>query len=169
VRAFSVANLNKVHLIGRATREPELKSFSNGGRVAKLGFCVNNRKKNSQSGEWEEEPVYLDCEAYNRGDFGKLADQVDRFVKKGSQLYLEGHLQLDQWEDKASGEKRSKLKVVVDVMQLLDARPKGGEDTGEEKPAPARAAAPASAPKGRIAAPKGGPKVDAEDDDQIPF
>lgn len=130
-----MANLNKIMLIGRLTRDPELRSFSTGGRVAKFGFAVNNRKKNAQTGEWEDDPVFLDCEAFNRGEFGKLADLVERFLHKGSQAYIEGHMQLDRWDDKATGEKRSKLKVVVDAVQFLDPKPAGDG-------APGRAAAP---------------------------
>ena len=69
-----MANLNRVTLIGRLTRDPEVRSFANGGKVAKFGFAVNNRKKNQQSGQWEDEPVFLNCEAFNRGDSGTLAD-----------------------------------------------------------------------------------------------
>ena len=69
-----MANLNKVMLIGRLTRDPEVRTFSNGGKVAKFGFAVNNRKKNQQTGQWEDDPVFLDVEAFNRGEFGKLAD-----------------------------------------------------------------------------------------------
>ncbi|MBX7105471.1 MAG: single-stranded DNA-binding protein [Gemmataceae bacterium] len=121
-----MANLNKVMLIGRLTRDPECRAFSNGGKVAKFGFAVNNRAKNSQTGQWEDVPVWLDCEAYNRGDYGKLADRVEQYLKKGSQVYLEGHLKLDQWDDKTTGQKRSALRIVVDEMQFLDSRSDGG-------------------------------------------
>src|SRR5262249_1256688 len=130
-----MANLNKVMLIGRLTRDPEMRTFANGGRVAKFGFAVNNRKKNGQTGEWEDDPVFLDCEAFNRGDFGKLADNVEKFLHKGSQVYLEGHMQLDRWDDKTTGEKRQKLKVVIDAMQLLDGRQQGEGGMGGGRPA----------------------------------
>src|SRR5262249_41979490 len=71
-----------------------------------------------------------DCDAFNRGDFGKMADRVERFLKKGSQVYLEGRLKLDQWDDKTTGQKRSKLKVIVETMELLDGRPQGDEGMG---------------------------------------
>jgi len=133
-----MANLNKVMLIGRLTRDPEMRTFANGGRVAHFGFAVNNRKKNQQTGEWEEEPVFMDCDAFNRGDFGKLADLVERYLKKGSQAYLEGHLKLDQWDDKTTGQKRTKLKLVVDVVQFLDRPPEGAG--GMSRPAAVSAA-----------------------------
>src|SRR6266480_2955926 len=65
-----MANLNKVMLIVRLTRDPEVRMFPNGGKVAKFGFAVNNRKKNTQSGQWEDEPVFLDVEAFTRGEGG---------------------------------------------------------------------------------------------------
>jgi single-strand DNA-binding protein len=141
-----MANLNKVMLIGRLTRDPELRSFSNGGRVAKFGFAVNNRKKNAQTGQWEDVPVWLDCEAYNRGESGTLADRVERFLRKGSQIYLEGHLQLDEWEDKTTGQKRNKLKIVVDVMELLDTR--SGDGGEGPRPTAVRSGAPAARSNG---------------------
>lgn len=125
-----MANLNKVILIGRLTRDVEARAFSNGGKVAKFGFAVNNRKKNQQTGQWDDEPVYLDCEAFNRGDTGKLADTIEKYCRKGSQICIEGHLALDQWNDKTTGEKRSKLKIVVDSMQLLDGRQQDGGEGG---------------------------------------
>src|SRR5271168_3853784 len=105
-----VANLNKVMLIGRLTRDPEMRTFSNGGKVAKFGFAVNNRKKNQQTGQWEDEPVFLDCDAFTRGKYGKTADLIEQNLHKGNQAFIEGHLKLDQWEDKNGGGKRSKLK-----------------------------------------------------------
>jgi single-strand DNA-binding protein len=139
-----MANFNKVILIGRLTREPEFVNFASGGRVAKFGFAVTNRRKNAKTGEWEDEPMFIDCEAFNRGDFGKLADTVERFAHKGTQLCLEGKLHLDQWEDKNGGGKRSKHKIVVDAIQLLDPRQAEGEG-GAPRPAAARGPAPAPA------------------------
>ena len=134
-----MANLNKVMLIGRLTRDPETRTFPSGGRVAKFGFAVNNRKKNQQTGEWGEEPVFIDCEAFG-GEYSKLADVVERFLKKGSQAFLEGHLKLDQWDDKTTGQKRSQLRLVVDMIQLLDRREdgQGGGGGYSRSSAPAR-------------------------------
>jgi single-strand DNA-binding protein len=135
-----MANLNKVMLIGRLTRDPESRAFANGGKVAKFGFAVNNRRKNSSTGQWEDEPVYLDIEAFNRGEYGKQADLVEQYLRKGSQVFIEGHLQLDQWTA-ADGQKRNKLKIVVDNMQFLEAR---GEGSGSRSTAPARRSTPAA-------------------------
>jgi single-strand DNA-binding protein len=145
-----MANFNKVILIGNLTRDPECRTFSNGGKVAKFGFAVNNRKKNTQTGQWEDEPMFIDCEAFNRGEFGKLADTIETYCKKGSQICIEGRLQLDQWDDKTTGQKRSKHKVVVETMQLLGSRQDGQGGGGPARPAgaPARAASPAPASRG---------------------
>lgn len=126
-----MANLNKVMLIGRLTRDVETRSFNNGGKVAKFGYAVNNRTKRDNN--WVDDPVFLNVEAFNRGDQGGLADRCERFLKKGSQCYIEGHLVLDQWTSQ-SGEKRSAIKVVVERLELLDGRPAGGE-SGNAAPA----------------------------------
>jgi single-strand DNA-binding protein len=138
-----MANLNKVILIGRLTRDPESRTFSTGGKVTKFGFAVTNRKKNTQSGQWEDEPMFIDCEAFNRGEFGKLADTIETYCRKGSQICIEGRLQLDQWDDKTTGAKRSKHKIVVEAMQLLDPKQdgQGGAPRSAGASAPARAAA----------------------------
>ena len=148
-----MANLNKVMLIGRLTRDPEFRAFATGGRVAKFGFAVTNRRKNTQTGEWEDEPMFIDCEVFNRGETGKQADLIERFgLHKGSQIFIEGRLHLDQWDDKTSGQKRSKHRLVVDNFQLLDPKPMG-DGSG---PAPQRSSAPARGPMPQRAAPQGG-------------
>ena len=125
-----MANLNKVILIGRLTRDPESRSFATGGKVTKIGFAVTNRRKNGQTGQWEDEPMFIDCEVFNRGETGKLADLVADRCRKGSQIMIEGKLHLDQWDDKATGAKRSKHKIVIDNVQLLDARQQSGDGEG---------------------------------------
>src|SRR5438034_4598226 len=86
----SPANLNKVMLIGRLTRDPETRDFTNGGKVATFGFAVNNKKKNQDTGQWEDEPVFVDVKAFNRREGRQLADLVKQYMKKGHQFYLEG-------------------------------------------------------------------------------
>lgn len=172
-----MANLNKVMLIGRLTRDAESRSFSNGGKVAKFGFAVNNRRKNQQTGEWEDEPVFLDCEAFNRGETGKLADRVEQYLGagqgKGRQLFVEGHLKMDQWEDKQSGQKRSRLLIVVENFQFLDAKPDGERGTA---PRSSGMSTPARAPASDFGG--GGNNYDDEpdvpaqrghQDEEIPF
>ena len=137
-----MAAFNKVILIGRLTRDPESRTFSNGGKVTKFGFAVTNRKKNTQTGQWEDEPMFIDCEAFNRGESGTLANTIEQYCRKGSQICIEGKLHLDQWDDKTTGQKRSKHKLVVDTMQLLDAK----QDGMSSGPRSAGATAPRSAP-----------------------
>lgn len=142
-----MANLNKVMLIGRLTRDPETRVFSNGGKVAKFGFAVNNRKKNQQTGQWEDEPVWLDIEAFNRGEFGKTADQVEQNLRKGRQIYIEGHLKLDQWTGQ-DGQKRSRLVIVLDSFQYLDSKQDGSSNGSGNYPRSNAAGSSASASRG---------------------
>ena len=168
-----MANLNKVILIGRLTRDPEARTFPSGGKVTKFGFAVTNRRKNSQSGQWEDEPMFIDVEVYNRGEFGKLADLAEERCRKGSQIMIEGKLHLDQWDDKTTGQKRSKHKLVADNIQLLDPRQGGAASGGDfggahdEMDGP-----PARAPMSRGGAPARGPAAHDEPaggGEDIPF
>jgi single-strand DNA-binding protein len=170
-----MANLNKVMLIGRLTRDPEVRTFSNGGKVAKIGFAVNHRKRNQQTGQWEDEPVFLDIDEFNLETGRKLADLVEQYLRKGNQVYIEGNLVLDQWTDK-DGQKRSKLKIVLQDLQFLE--PKGDGATGEMGARAPRASAPAAPRKtepnysngggyGGYDEPSPGPSNGNEDD--IPF
>jgi single-strand DNA-binding protein len=139
-----MANLNKVMLIGRLTRDPEVRTFSNGGKVAKFGFAVNNRKKNQQSGQWEDDPVFIDAEIFNRGEQGRQADLFEQSLRKGQQVFLEGHLKMDQWTSQ-DGQKRSKLVLVVDNFQFLEPRAEGTSGEGYNR-APRSTATPARTP-----------------------
>lgn len=138
-----MANLNKVMLIGRLTRDPEVRVFSNGGKVAKFGFAVNNRKKNTQTGQWEDEPCFLDVEVFNRGEMGKKADVAEQYLSKGKQVFLEGKLKMESWTGQ-DGQKRNKIVVVVDDFQFLEPREggpsgggsRGGSYAGKSAPAP---------------------------------
>lgn len=128
-----MANLNKVMLIGRLTRDPEVRMFSNGGKVAKFGFAINNKKKDQQTGQWVDDPCFLEIEAFNRGEFGKKADLVEQYLRKGSQVFIEGHLKLDQWTAQ-DGQKRSMIKVVLDNLEFLERRQDGGGASGGAPP-----------------------------------
>ena len=136
-----MANLNKVMLIGRLTRDPEVRTFSNGGKVAKIGFAVNNRKKDQSTGQWVDDPVFLDIDAFNRETGRKLADLVEQYLHKGNQVYIEGNLVLDQWTDK-DGQKRSKLKIVLNDLQFLEPRADGAGGMGENGTRAPRMASP---------------------------
>ena len=128
-----MANLNKVMLIGRLTRDPEIKTFGNGGKVANVGFAVNNRKKNKDTGQWEDVPVWIDLKAFNRETGRKTADLIESSLKKGQQIYVEGHLVLEEWAGKEDGKKMSKMVVYVDDFQFLEKR-EGGAGGGMSRP-----------------------------------
>ncbi|MFO0937868.1 MAG: single-stranded DNA-binding protein [Gemmataceae bacterium] len=128
-----MANLNKVMLIGRLTRDPEARSFQGGGKVTNFSFAVSNRKKNAQTGQWEDEPMFIDVAVFNRGESGKLADLVQDRCRKGTQLFLEGRLHLDQWEDRNGGGRRSKHKIVADVIQLFDPKQQQQQQHHEQR------------------------------------
>lgn len=121
-----MANLNKVILIGRIVADPDpskdVFKFQSGGKVTRLRFVVNNRKPDPQNqGQWIDDPVWLDLKFFNRGDYGKLADRAEA-LRKPQQICLEGHLQMEEWDDKTSGQKRQKIVIIVDSFQVLDRR-----------------------------------------------
>jgi single-strand DNA-binding protein len=167
-----MANLNKVMLIGRLTRDPETRTFANGGKVAKFGFAVNNRKKNTSTGQWEDDPVFVDVEAFNRGETGKTADLADQYLRKGHQVFIEGHLKLDRWTSQ-EGQNRQRLLVVVDNFQFLEPRTdSNGGDAGMRVPrtAPATSKRAGPAPMGEsFDEPPAGAMASEARDEDIPF
>jgi single-strand DNA-binding protein len=120
-----MANLNRLILIGRFTRDPEVTTTQSGGRLCKFSFCTNGRKK-SPNGDYVDDPMFIDCDAWNRGENGRLADLIAEHCKKGSTACLEGKLKLDTWDDKATGTKRSKHTMIVDSIQFLGDRDENG-------------------------------------------
>lgn len=124
-----MANLNKVLLIGRLTRDPELRYTPSGTPLAEFGIAVNRFRK-GQDGNRQEETAFVDITAW--GKTGELAHQ---YLKKGRQVFIEGHLKFDSWTSQ-DGQKRSKLGVVVDNMQFIDSRQEEGGGQGR-RPAPA--------------------------------
>lgn len=115
-------DLNKVIITCRLCADPEVKTFASGGKVANMRLAVNNSKKNQQTGQWEDNPTFVDASAFNRGDFGKTADTVEQYLKKGSRILVEGRLRLEQWEDKNGGGKRSKVSIDVDNIVFIDTK-----------------------------------------------
>lgn len=114
-------SINKVMLSGNLTRDPELRSTSGGDHVLKFGIAVNERRKNQQTGEWgEDRPNFFDCTM-----FGARAEAVSRFLSKGSKVAIEGRLQWHQWEDRETGQNRSKVDIVVNEIEFMSRR---GED-----------------------------------------
>jgi single-strand DNA-binding protein len=152
-----MASYNKVILVGNLTRDPELRYTPKGTAIAKLGLAVNRVWKN-EAGESKEEVTFVDIDA-----FGKQAETIGQYLKKGRPLLVEGRLRLDQWDDKQTGQKRSRLGVVLESFQFLDSGGNRGEAGGE---APRRAAAPAAAAS---APPAAEPEAAAPEEDDVPF
>ena len=150
-----MAYLNKVFLIGNLTRDPELRVTPKGTAICSFGLAVN-RQYRDESGTARDETTFVDIEAW-----GKQGELVSKYLTKGSPCMVEGRLRLDAWEDKNSGQKRSKLKVVLDNVQFLSRGPGGGAAQGGEMsggdaaeeprhsapPPPRSAARPAPAPE----------------------
>lgn len=105
-------SINKVFLTGNLTRDPELKATQGGTQILNFGLAVNDRRKNSQTGEWENYPNFVDCKL-----FGKRAETVARFISKGSKVAVSGKLSYSSWEK--DGQRRSKLDVLVDDIEFL--------------------------------------------------
>jgi single-strand DNA-binding protein len=140
-----MGNYNKVILIGNLTRDPELRYSAKGTAVAKLSIAVNRSWK-TETGEQREEVTYVDVDA-----FGRQAETIGQYFRKGRPIMIEGRLRLDTWEDKQTNQKRSRLGVVLESFQFLDYG--GGRGSEAEagtvprnRTAPPAAAAPAAAP-----------------------
>jgi single-strand DNA-binding protein len=130
--------LNKVQLIGNLTRDPEVRYTPKGSAVADIALAVN-RVYTTDNGEKREEVTYIDVILW-----AKLAELAGQYLHKGAPVYLEGRLQLDSWDDKATGQKRSKLQVVGESMQFLGR--KEGNEGGARPPERQSARPPQSRP-----------------------
>ena len=159
-----MASFNKVILMGNLTRDPEVRYTPKGSAVTDIGLAVN-RVYSTDNGEKREETTFVDVTLW-----GRTAEIAGEYLKKGRPVLIEGRLQLDSWDDKQSGQKRSKLKVIGEGMQLLGGRHGGGDADeggggggggagggGGERMAPRRTSPP---PR---------PAASEPDDDEIPF
>lgn len=106
-------SINRVNITGNLTHNPELRATAGGTQILAFGVAVNDRRKNPQTGEWEDVPNFVDCIV-----FGSRAEAVSRFITKGSKVAIEGKLRYSAWENK-EGQRRSKLEVVVDEIEFL--------------------------------------------------
>lgn len=144
-------SINRVIITGNLTRDPELRSTPSGTPVLAFSVAVNDRRKNPSSGEWEEVPNYIDCSM-----FGSRAEGLSKYLYKGSKVGIDGKLRWSQWE--RDGQKRSKVDVIVDNIELLSPRNSGGGSyqAPAEAPAPSADQIPSA------------PEITVYDDD-IPF
>ena len=160
-------SINRVVISGNLTRDPEMRATASGTQVLSFGVAVNDRRRNPQSGEWEDYPNFVDCTM-----FGTRAAAVQRYLSKGSKVAIEGKLRYSSWE--RDGQRRSKLEVIVDEIEFLSRGQQGGQggyapdqsygnQGGYAAPAPAPQQAPAPAPAAPVP-----PAVDVYDED-IPF
>lgn len=120
-----MASYNKVILLGNLTRDPQVRYTPGGTAVAEIGLAVNRQWFDKQSNQKKEETTFVDVTLW-----GRQAEVAGEYLAKGRSVLIEGRLQLDQWEDKTSGEKRSKLKVVGEEMKMVGGRGEGGGDFG---------------------------------------
>jgi single-strand DNA-binding protein len=152
-----MASFNRVILAGNLTRDPELRYTPKGMAIAKIGLAINRTWKN-EAGETKEEVTFVDVDS-----FGRQAEVIAQYFRKGKPILLEGRLRLDQWDDKQTGQKRSKLGVVLEGFSFVDSRGDGAGDNGSQSarpPAP-KTAAPGS-PETEGAAPP-------TEEDDVPF
>jgi single-strand DNA-binding protein len=125
-----MASFNKVILAGNLTRDPELRYTPKGTAIARLGLAVNRRWR-TETGELKDETTFVDVDA-----FGKTAETIAQYLKKGRSVLIEGRLRYDTWEDKQTGQKRSKLSVVLENFTFLDSgRAEGGAPNADKAPA----------------------------------
>ena len=119
-----MANVNKVILIGNLTRDPEVRHTPKGTAVGDIALAIN-RAYTAENGEKREDTTYVDVTLW-----GRTAEIAQQYLRKGRPVYIEGRLQMDTWEDKSTGQKRSKLKVVAEALQLLGGRSDGDSGGG---------------------------------------
>lgn len=131
-------SINRVIISGNLTRDPELRSTAGGTSVLGFGVAVNDRRKNQQTGEWEDYPNFIDCTM-----FGARADALKRYLSKGTKVTIEGKLRWSQWE--RDGQKRSKIEVIVDELEFMSSRDGGGQSYGSQPSSGGYAPAPAAA------------------------
>lgn len=152
-----MASYNRVILLGNLTRDPEVRYTPQGTAVCDVGLAVNERRKNA-AGEWSDEVVYVDVTLW-----GRTAEVAGEYLTKGSPVLIEGRLRLDTWESQ-DGQKRSRLRVVGERMQMLGAR--GGSDGGTGGGSRQRRPA---ASGGNSAVSDDIPPADIPPDDDVPF
>ncbi|MCH2101980.1 MAG: single-stranded DNA-binding protein [Planctomycetes bacterium] len=160
-----MASFNRVILMGNLTRDPEVRQAQNGTHIVKAGIAVNERMPDGQGG-WKDEPSFFDCVI-----FGKRGEAFSRFMKKGSSCLIEGKLRQGRWQDRETGQNRSKIEVVVDNWEFAGGRG-DGQGGGEQSMTPAAAPefpGPSDFGGGSAPTSKGGGGDGASFPDDVPF
>jgi single-strand DNA-binding protein len=168
-----MANLNKVLLMGNLTRDPDVRYTPSGTAICGLGLAVN-RRYTTREGQEQEETCFVDVDV-----FGRQAESCKNYLQKGAPVLIEGRLRLDQWEDRQTGERRSRLKVTAERVQFIGGPARRddfsgeGEDDGTARGASGPSSAPADHRRGpSVTGPTShGGSSDTGDDvqDEIPF
>lgn len=155
-----MSNFNLVVLMGTLTRDPELRYTPKGTCIAKFSIAVNRTWYN-EAGEKKEDVTFVELDA-----FGKTAENIGQYFRKASRIHIQGRLKLDQWDDKQTGQKRTKLGVIVETFTFVDKRNESPGAERSERPASAsRPARPAGAPPPA----EGEPEAPPPEEDDVPF
>jgi single-strand DNA-binding protein len=161
-----MANLNKVMLIGNLTRDPELRHTPKGTAVSEISMAIN-RVWNNDQGQKQEETTFVEVTLW-----GRQAELAQQYLTKGRPVYIEGRLNLDTWDDKETGKKRSKLRVIGENMQFLSSGTGAGGGGGGSSERSSQASSPSqrqSSPQGSPQGASAAPTDDYPEDDDIPF
>lgn len=154
-----MANFNKVIIAGNLTRDPEVRYTPRGTAITRLSVALNRSYK-TETGETREEVSYVDVDA-----FGRQAEVIAQYFRKGRPILIEGRLRQDRWEDKNTGQKQSKLMVVLESFSFIDSRGGGGETVPGAAPS-ARGSAPGKPAAVPAESPQEEPPIE---DDDVPF
>jgi single-strand DNA-binding protein len=159
-----MASFNKVYLMGNLTRDPEVRTTTTGLKIAKLGLAVNRRYR-TRDNEQKEETTFVDIDA-----FGSQAEVLERYCQKGSPLFVEGRLRLDQWQT-STGDNRSKLTVVLENFQFLGSSRDGSstEESGGSYEASSGSTASSKSPSASSSPASSGSSDRFEEDEDVPF
>jgi len=123
-----MASFNKVIIAGNLTRDPEVIYLASGKALCKFGIAINHRWT-SESGERKEDVTFLDCKA-----FGKLAETIEKYLRKGSSILVEGRITQESWDDKTTGQKRTATRIVVENFTFLGSAKGAPSERGESEP-----------------------------------
>lgn len=151
-----MASYNKCLLIGNLTRDPELRVTPKGTAICQFGLAINRQFKD-EGGQTRDDTTFVDCEAW-----AKTGENISKFFTKGKPIFVEGRLKMDSWEDKTSGQKRSKMKVVVEQFQFVGGKNDGATSAGSGYGAPGASSSASNTPPVQT---HGG----AADLDEVPF
>ncbi len=157
-----MASFNRVIIAGNLTRDPELRYTPKGTAIARLGLALN-RVFTTEAGEKREEVTFVDVDA-----FGRQAEVIGQYLKKGRPILIEGRLRLDQWEDKNTQQKQSKLRVVLESFSFLDSG-RGGQDNPQEPVTPSAPSRAVPMKSGSVTPSAPAAEVTPVEDDDVPF